>query len=142
MIDQWIKAKIRCCSCGGSFKDSGHINVVCLNKLATWQYPSWGNILVLDKYPMNRASAILCDSCIQERRPAKYAIEWNNERTQVKYHKVEDLKVYSRFCMKRSRRLKLNSTISADGAQVSILNSIGIFQKFRWAVARGTLLEA
>jgi len=88
----WIKENLHCCSCGGSLQDSEHINIICLDKLATWQYPRWGNVLVHEKYPMNRASAILCDRCIQEKQPAKYAVEWNNERTQVKYHKVEDLK--------------------------------------------------
>jgi hypothetical protein len=46
----------------------------------------------MDKYPMNRASAILCDRCIQERRIARYAIEWDNEHTYIRYHKVENLK--------------------------------------------------
>ena len=90
-VDRWVKANVRCCSCGGSLQDSGYINVVCLNKLATWDYPRWGNILVMDKYPTNRASAILCDRCIRERRTAKHAIEWDSEHTYVRYHRVENL---------------------------------------------------
>ena len=91
-VDRWIKANVRCCSCRGSLQVSRHINGVCLDKLATWEIPRWGNILVIGKYPMNRASAILCDRCIREHREIKYAVEWDNERTYVRYHKVEDLK--------------------------------------------------
>lgn len=91
-MSEWIKANVRCCSCGGSLKSSEHINVVCLDKLATWEWPRWGSILVLDKYPMNRASAILCDRCIRGQRTAKYAVEWDNEHTYVRYHRVGDLK--------------------------------------------------
>ena len=90
-VEEWIKRVVKCCACKRSLQDSRHVNVVCLNKLATWQYPRWGNVLVMDKYPTNRASAILCDRCIRKQRTAKYAIEWD-ERTYVKYHRVEDLK--------------------------------------------------
>ena len=88
---EWVKANVRCCSCGRSLQNSRHINVLCLNKLATWEYPRWGNILVMEKYPTNRASAILCDRCVNENREIKFAIEWDNERTCVRYHKVEGL---------------------------------------------------
>jgi len=91
-VDRWIKANVRCCSCGGSLKRSRYINIVCLDKLATWEYPTGGNILVRDKYPEPRATAILCDRCIRLRREPKYAIEWDSEHTYIKYHKVEDLK--------------------------------------------------
>jgi len=89
---RWIKDTVRCCACGGPLQDSRHINIVCLDKLATWKYPNWGNVLVMDKYPMKRASAILCDRCVKENREAKYAIEWDNEHTYARYHKVKNLK--------------------------------------------------
>ena len=41
---------------------------------------------------MNRAIAILCDRCIAENRKPKYAVEWDMERSRVKYHLIEDLK--------------------------------------------------
>ena len=90
-VSEWIKANVRCCSCGGSLESSRHINILCLNRLATWEWPRWGNILVMDKYPVNRAPAILCDRCVEENREIKFAIEWDNERTYVRYHKVEEL---------------------------------------------------
>jgi len=91
-VEAWIRRTVKCCSCGESLRSSRHINVVCLDKEATWKYPSWGNVLVMNKYPMNRASAILCDRCIKENREAKYAIEWDNEHTYVRYHLVKKLK--------------------------------------------------
>ena len=91
-FDDWVKRVVKCCACEGSMQDSKHVNLICLNKMATWEYPRWGNILVSDKYPTNRAGAIICDRCIEERRKIKFAIEWDNKRTYVKYHKVEDLK--------------------------------------------------
>lgn len=87
----WIKENIRCCSCEKPMKRSAYINMVTLQKEATWKYPAWGNILVAHKYPTNRATAILCDRCIDEKRTPKYAVEWDNGRTRVTYHKVEEL---------------------------------------------------
>jgi len=71
---------------------SKFINSVCLDKLATWEHPIWGNILVKDKYPEPRATAILCDDCIRKKKKAKFAVEWNKDMSQVIYHRVEDLK--------------------------------------------------
>ena len=86
-----IREKVKCCACGGSLKSSKFINGVTLNKLATWKYPVWGNILVREKYPEPRAIAILCDGCIGEKRQSKYAVEWNSDYSEVIYHKVRDL---------------------------------------------------
>lgn len=92
MSEEWIRAKVRCCACGGSLKNSRYINIITLDKLATWEYPVWGNVLVKEKYPENRASAILCDKCIRKKAKPKYAVEWDNKHTYVRYHKVEGLK--------------------------------------------------
>lgn len=76
-------------------KDSPHINGICLDREATWEYPTWGNILVRDKYPEPRATGIICDRCLREgidKRPVKFAIEWNREEKKLIYHKVESLK--------------------------------------------------
>ena len=86
-----IRAKVKCCACEGSLKLSKHLNLVCLDKLATWKYPMWGNILVMDRHPMNRASAILCDRCIEKKRVPRFAVEWSSDYKIVRYHKVEDL---------------------------------------------------
>jgi len=91
-MEEKIRENVRCCACEGSLQNSKFINGVCLDKLATWKHPTWGNILVKDKYPEPRATAILCDDCIRKKRKAKYAVEWNKDYSQVKYHKVEDLK--------------------------------------------------
>jgi len=91
MLD-WVKARVRCCSCEGSLQSSRYVNMVALLKEATWKYPVHGNILVYPKYPTNRAVAVLCDRCIDQRREPKYAVEWDKDRTQVEYHRVEGLK--------------------------------------------------
>ena len=72
-------------------KNSKHINGVTLNKLATWEFPTWGNILVIKKHPEPRACAVICDRCVEEKRMPKYAVEWNKDFSVVKYHKLEDL---------------------------------------------------
>jgi len=87
-----IKKNVKCCACEGSLENSKFVNGVFLDKLATWQQPIWGNILVRNKYPEPRATAILCDECIRKKREAKFAVEWNEDLSQVIYHKVEDLK--------------------------------------------------
>jgi len=87
-----IKKNVKCCACEGSLENSRFVNQICLDKLATWEYPTWGNILVKDKYPEPRAAAILCDECIRRKRKPKYAVEWNKDFSQVRYHQVEDLK--------------------------------------------------
>ena len=94
MIDseKWIKDNVRCCACGGSLKRSRFINMIALDKLATWKWPVWGNVLLLNKYPMNRAIAILCDKCIEKNRKPKYAVEWDMKHNSVKYHLIKNLK--------------------------------------------------
>lgn len=88
-----IKKYILCCACRGSLEESEHINGITLDKLATWKHPTWSNILTLDKYPEPRASAIVCDRCVAEKRDPEFAVEWNEDFSVVKYHPVKDLKV-------------------------------------------------
>jgi len=95
-MDPWplVRKRAKCCSCGGSLKDSTHLNLVSLNKLARWKHPTWGNVLVPGSW--GRACAVVCDQCvveakIQGRFNVKYAIEWNNDYTKFKYHPIEDL---------------------------------------------------
>lgn len=40
---------------------------------------------------MNRASAILCDRCIREKRKPEYTVEWNNDLTSITYHRIVEL---------------------------------------------------
>lgn len=91
-ITELIKEKVRCCACCGSLKDSEHINGITLNKLATWKHPTWSNLLVQDIHPEPRASAIICDKCMEEGKPPKFAIEWTESLKEVTYHPVSALK--------------------------------------------------
>ena len=87
-----VRKNVKCCACGGSLKSSKFINGICLNKLADWKHPVWGNVLVKDKYPEPRAISILCDHCIEDKRQPTYAVEWSDDYSKVTYHRVEDLK--------------------------------------------------
>lgn len=58
-------------------------------KETAWQWPCWGNLLL---GVLGLASAILCDECTKEGRKPKFALEWNQDLSVVKYHSVEQLK--------------------------------------------------
>jgi len=87
--DKTIRARVKCCFCGGSLENSKHVNVVCLMKEARWRFPVWGNVLL---GVTSFASAILCDKCVEEKKEPKFAVEWTQNLTVVKYHSVEELK--------------------------------------------------
>jgi len=89
MSDEWIKQNIECCYCGDSLKTSKYINLVQTGKKATWKYPTAGNVL-LGKPPIE-AVAILCDNCIDQKKKPLFAVEWNNEHTQIEYHPLASL---------------------------------------------------
>jgi len=88
----WIRENVKCCACGRPMKNSKNINGICLDKLATWENPVWGNILVKEKYPEKRAVAIICDDCVAKKSKIKFAVSWSNEYTNIQYHKIEELK--------------------------------------------------
>lgn len=96
-VERKIRERVRCCACGKSLKSGKHVNVICLDRLAAWKYPCWGNILAMDKYPMNRAMAVLCDRCVSESQQSKYAVEWCNDLKIVKCHPVEGLQTLPRI---------------------------------------------
>jgi hypothetical protein len=89
-----VRDYVKCCACEGTLKDSEHINAITLDKEATWEFPIWNNILVLDKYPENRALGYICDKCVAEGKMdrVKFAVEYQEGYTNIKYHKVEGLK--------------------------------------------------
>jgi hypothetical protein len=87
-MEKIIRAKVKCCSCEGSL-EKGHINIIALMKVAQWQYPCWGNVLL---GVHGFASAIVCDKCLKSRKKVKFAIEWTTpDLSIVKYHPVEEL---------------------------------------------------
>jgi len=90
-----LHAQVKCCACSGSLRSSTHINLVTLNKYATWKYPAYGNILARDpdKRGSKRAVAILCDECIEQKREAKWAVEFvgKGEDLRIRYHDIENL---------------------------------------------------
>jgi hypothetical protein len=88
-LDEWIKSKVECCTCGGPIKNSKYINMVQTGRKATWKYPTAGNIL-LGK-PCIEALSILCDKCISQRKKPLFAVEWDNEHTYVEYHPLAAL---------------------------------------------------
>lgn len=85
-----------CCSCFRPLRFSRYVNMLTLDKYKTWEYPGWGNILARDpdKRSFGRASAVLCDICIDEKNEPILAIELYKvgDETRIKYHCVDLLK--------------------------------------------------
>lgn len=84
MLEQ-IKAKVRCCACRGPIGE--RVNVVDLDRLATWKHPVANNFLTGER---DHAVAFVCDRCVDARRPIEEAVELNGEA--VVYHRVSELK--------------------------------------------------
>lgn len=85
----------KCCACGGSL-ENGFINIVNLDKYTEWEFPAWGNILAREEESQaKRACSILCDGCIELKRPLiKWAVEIYREGEvyKLRYHDVKLLK--------------------------------------------------
>ena len=92
MVDM-LREHGRCCTCYRLLVDSPHVNMVGLDKYKTWEHPGWGNILARDpdKRGFGRASAILCDRCIEEKNEPILSIELYKEggETRIRYHCVD-----------------------------------------------------
>lgn len=80
-----IAEKCRCGACGGTIA-GGHINLYQLDKWAVWEHPAFGNVLTEEK---QRACAVLCESCFDDRAPPIEAIEFSGD--DVVYHPLEEL---------------------------------------------------
>lgn len=94
-IESWVRKNVKCCACGGSLETSRFINLVGLDKIATWKFPVFGRLDVPDYKPL--AAAMICDECVQKREKVRFCIEWEESPCQeespykVRYHEVEDL---------------------------------------------------
>lgn len=87
---QKVRGKVKCCACGVTMQSSKHINLIALERKSTWKYPECGNVLTGEK---SRASAIICDECLKQNSEIKYAVEWDESLTSVKYHDVNKLEI-------------------------------------------------
>lgn len=68
----------KCCACDGIIGENGeNINLVQLRRMATWKYPTSGNILTGTK---NLAVAAVCNVCIENNVPIKFAIRFDNKK--------------------------------------------------------------
>lgn len=103
----FLKRSAKCCLCEGSMARTSHLNMVSLDKKATWESPVWGNVLVENSG--NRAVAVICDDCAENKmKPGvairiKYALELSTKKVQfaqgfqktvydrITYHKPEEL---------------------------------------------------
>lgn len=88
-IEDWIRENVKCCACGAKLTTSKYINGICLDKKATWKNNTWGNVLV--EGSSGRAIAFVCDECVKKKVLPKYAVEWNDDQSEARYHPVEDL---------------------------------------------------
>lgn len=83
--------KKQCCACGGIIKDHGkNVNMVGLDRLATWKYPTMGNVITKER---GRAVAIICDICVENKTPIQYAVQIEND--DIVYFPVSTLKKIS-----------------------------------------------
>lgn len=79
-----------CCGCEKPMTTSRYVNVMLLDKKATWENPAWSNVLLKEGIPrINRAIAVLCDSCTEKKATARFAIEYLGG--EIIYHPVGEL---------------------------------------------------
>lgn len=120
-FNDWIRNNVKCCACGGSMEASSCINIVELEKVATWKWPVFGQLDVPDYEP--RALAIICDECQRNKVKIQRCIEWEGSPYLVKYHNLENLadsnnsesqmnyyfgRLYKSMLLKRVRQLNGN----------------------------------
>jgi len=95
LFSKYLLEKGLCCTCNSPLKDSKHVNLVQLNRVATWKTPIWGNILS-ESQELKYALAVVCDNCIspEKMNEIKFAIEIEmsgNTPSNIYYHAVENL---------------------------------------------------
>lgn len=57
-------------------KQSGQVNWIPMNKVATWDYPYWDNMFLKSEYQhVRRAISMVCDSCLGAGKFPKFAIK-------------------------------------------------------------------
>ena len=71
-----LRELLCCCGNDHTVGEGGrHINLVQLDKLATWPYMTAVNFLVPESKDHPLASAVVCDRCLNEKRVILYAIK-------------------------------------------------------------------
>jgi len=124
-FSEYLLENGQCCICDDPLSDSEHLNLIQLDKVATWKYPVWGNILSEDK-EINHAIAVVCDYCISPEGQIigeiKFAIEVDmaEDKTQtIYYHDVRKLQSGSPTF---SEDVKMS--LEADAMRDEILNAV------------------
>ncbi|RLA64062.1 MAG: hypothetical protein DRQ88_11540 [Epsilonproteobacteria bacterium] len=84
--NKWISENVKCCACGGKI-GSEHINIIQINKKATWSAPA-GSI-VSNQAGGFGALAVVCDDCIQNNKKLKFAVDWSGD--EIKYPSISEL---------------------------------------------------
>jgi hypothetical protein len=79
-----------CCGCDETIQaDDAGCQVVLLDKLATWDYPTYGNVL---EGTGGRALGVLCGKCVEAKRTASHAVKKDGEKfTRVPLEELEDI---------------------------------------------------
>jgi hypothetical protein len=86
-----IKDRGKCCISEKPLKTSKHVNMIQLDRKATWGFPVWGNLLTGQD---NMACAYVHDDCIDDNTgkimgDIKYAVELRGD--EFIYHPIETL---------------------------------------------------
>ena len=88
-IEDWARANVKCCACGGRLDTGEVLNVCVTKKVATWIFPVCGSLERPDYPP--KAVAMLCDECVKNKVKIRYVVEWEGTPYQVKYHDIDSL---------------------------------------------------
>jgi hypothetical protein len=82
-----IRRRVHCCACRGKID---RVNLVDIDRLASWKYPTGANLLTGES---GKAIAICCDPCIEGKQPILEAVEFTDNGG-VLYHPLEELPKY------------------------------------------------
>jgi len=105
-LDEFLFS-LPCCSCMKPIREGGsHINNICLQRLAKWEYPTWSNFFYFE---FKGAVAIICDDCLgidedpymtpkkmrrgfKFKNPPKFAVQIDTQNKTAFYYRISKLK--------------------------------------------------
>jgi len=105
-----VKQNVKCCQCEGTLADSKNLNIVATDKVATWKFPTGGNVFMPNA--PKTAVGIICDKCGDSGDiKIKYVIEAEPGYSKVMYHKIEDLEDEPEWAKRAKEKLSRPSPI-------------------------------
>jgi hypothetical protein len=113
-----VMAEGKCCICESPLKGS-HPNLVNIDKVATWKFPVWGNILLQEKW--QRALGMVCDNCVNVETgtiigSVKLAIEIGSVDGEdyFRYHDITELEDVEPITSERISRHQMRQALQQE----------------------------